>query len=158
MEYRIGYAEDIHKLVPNRKLILGGIEIPYSLGLLGYSDADVVLHAVAESILGALSLGDLGTNFPDSDPKYKGIDSKILLNLVFEMMNKKGFEINNIDISISLEEPKLKQYIGLMKEIIATILKTQIEHISIKAMTNEGLDSVGKKEACRAISIVMLRR
>lgn len=158
MEYKIGYAEDIHKLVIGRKLILGGIEIPYEKGLLGYSDADVVLHAVCESILGALNLGDLGTNFPTGDVKYKDIDSKILLNLVFEKMNKKGYEINNLDVSIGLEEPKLKQYIPLMREIIASILKTDAGNVSIKAMTNEGLDAVGEKRACRAVAIVMLRR
>lgn len=156
--YRIGYASDIHRLVPNRKLILGGVEIPNSLGLLGHSDADVVIHALAEAILGALALGDLGKHFPDTDEKYRGIDSKIILKEVKQMMNEKGYVINNADVSISLEKPKLKNYIVDMRSTLANILDVDISQISIKAGTNEGVGAVGKEEACIATAIVLLRK
>ena len=156
--YRIGYASDIHRLVPNRKLILGGIEIPHSLGLLGHSDADVVIHALSEAILGALALGDLGTHFPDTDEKYRGIDSKIILKEVKRMMNEEGYVINNADISISLEKPKLKNYILDMRISLAEILNISLSQISIKAGTNEGVDAVGKEEACIATAIVLLKK
>lgn len=156
--YRIGYASDIHRLVPDRKLILGGIEIPYHLGLLGHSDADVVIHALAEAMLGALALGDLGKHFPDTDEKYRGIDSKLILKEVKEMMNEQGYVINNADISISLEKPKLKNYILDMRNTLASILDADVSQISIKAGTNEGVDAVGKEEACVATAIVLLRK
>ncbi|MCH5171343.1 MAG: 2-C-methyl-D-erythritol 2,4-cyclodiphosphate synthase [Erysipelotrichales bacterium] len=156
--YRIGYASDIHRLVQNRKLILGGIEIPHTLGLLGHSDADVVIHALSEAILGALALGDLGTHFPDTDEKYRGIDSKLILKEVKRMMNEKGYVINNIDISISLEKPKLKKYIIDMRTTLAGILNIDLSQISIKAGTNEGVDAVGKEEACVATAIVLLKK
>lgn len=154
--YRIGFSEDIHPLVDNRKLVLGGIEIPFEKGLDGHSDADVVLHAVSESILGALSLGDLGTHFPDNDPKYKGISSVILLKEVVNMMLERKFEINNIDIQIACYKPKLSDYKLQMRQNIASILNTSIDNVSIKAMSFNKIGPIGKGEAIRAQSYVML--
>ena len=154
---RIGFASDIHRLVEDRKLILGGVVIPYHLGELAHSDGDVVYHALAESILGALALGDLGTHFPDSDSQYKDIDSAILVQKVVAMMFDKGYEVNNVDISITLEEPKLKSFIPLMRENIASLLKVKIDAVSIKAGTNEKLDAVGNLLAVKAESIILLK-
>lgn len=156
--FRIGYASDIHRLVKDRKLILGGVEIPYEFGLLGHSDADVVIHALGESILGALALGDLGTHFPDTDEKYKGIDSKILLKEIYKLMRNEGYSLGNADVSISLEKPKLKNYIPQMRKTLAEILNVDVSAISIKAGTNEGVGPVGCGEACVATSVVLLRK
>lgn len=156
--FRIGYAEDIHKLIPNRKLILAGMEIPYELGLLGHSDADVVYHAVAESLLGALALGDLGKHFPDTDKNYKDFDSSKIVEHVFEMVLEKGYVINNIDISIILQKPRLSPYIDLMRENIAKLLKTSKDNVSLKAGTNEELDDIGKGLAIKAVAVVLLRK
>ena len=154
---RIGFASDIHRLVENRKLILAGVDVPSPLGELAHSDGDVVYHALAESILGALALGDLGTHFPDSDPKYKDIDSSILVKEVVKLMLKKGFEIGNVDISITLETPKLKPYIFQMRENIASLLETDVDFVSVKAGTNEKLDDIGRGLAVKAESIVLLK-
>ncbi|MCI6357781.1 MAG: 2-C-methyl-D-erythritol 2,4-cyclodiphosphate synthase [Erysipelotrichaceae bacterium] len=156
--FRIGYASDIHRLVKDRKLILGGVEIPHEFGLLGHSDADVVIHALGESILGALALGDLGTHFPDTDEKYKDIDSKILLKEIYKLMRDEGYSLENADVSISLEKPKLKNYIPQMRKILAEILNVDVSAISIKAGTNEGVGPVGRGEACVATSVVLLRK
>lgn len=155
--YRIGYSEDIHPFVNDRPLFLGGINIPYSRGLKGHSDADVVLHAITESILGALCLGDLGSNFPDTDQKYKGISSILLLKEVVLKMNEMNYEINNIDIQVALKEPCLAKYILIMRENISKILNTSIDNVSIKAMSYNGIGPIGLKEACKASSYVMLR-
>ncbi|MCQ2800438.1 MAG: 2-C-methyl-D-erythritol 2,4-cyclodiphosphate synthase [Bacilli bacterium] len=154
---RIGFASDIHRLVEGRRLILSGVVVPFELGEEAHSDGDVVYHAVAESILGALALGDLGKHFPDTDDKYKDIDSSLIVKEVAKMMKNKGFIINNIDVSITLEKPKLKDYIGQMRANLATLLDTEIENISIKAGTNERLDSLGRNEAVKAESIVLLK-
>ena len=154
---RIGFASDIHRLVEGRRLILSGVVVPFELGEEAHSDGDVVQHAVAESILGALALGDLGKHFPDTDDKYKDIDSSLIVKEVAKMMKNKGFIINNIDVSITLEKPKLKDYIGQMRANLATLLDTEIENISIKAGTNERLDSLGRNEAVKAESIVLLK-
>ena len=156
--FRVGYASDIHRLVSNRKLILGGVEIPFELGLLGHSDADVVYHALGEAILGALALGDLGTHFPDNDDKYLNMDSSIILSEIKKMMDEHNYVIQNLDISISLEKPKLKKYIQKMRENISCILNTDIGNVSIKACTNEGVGEVGRQEACIATAIVLLRK
>lgn len=155
--YRIGHSWDTHKLVIGRKLILGGIHIPFEKGLLGHSDADCLLHAIAESMLGALSLGDLGTHFPDNDPKYKGIDSKILLKNVYELIKEKGYEIGNIDTMVYAETPKMKPYINSMRECIASVLEINIDQISIKATTYEKMDAIGRGEAIACDSTVLLR-
>ena len=141
-----------------RKLILGGIEIPFEKGLLGHSDADALLHAIAESLLGALSLGDLGTHFPDTDPKYSGIDSKILLKKCYELVLEKGYVISNIDTMIYAEAPKMKPYINLMRESIANILNININQISIKATTYEKMDAIGRGEAIACDSTVLIER
>ena len=154
---RIGFASDIHRLVEGRKLILAGVNVPFPLGEFAHSDGDVVYHALAESILGALALGDLGTHFPDSDDKYKDIDSSLLVKEVVSLMKKEGYEIGNIDISITLEKPKLKDYILQMKHNIALLLETDIKNVSVKAGTNEKLDEIGKGLAVKAESIVLLQ-
>ena len=154
---RIGFASDIHRLVEGRKLILGGVVVPYHLGELAHSDGDVVYHALAESILGALALGDLGTHFPDNDPQYKNIDSAIIVQRVVAMMLEKDYEVNNVDISITLEEPKLKSFIPHMRENIARLLKVKVDAVSVKAGTNEKLDAVGNLQAVKAESIILLK-
>ena len=153
---RIGHSWDVHKLVVNRKLILGGIEIPFEKGLLGHSDADALLHAIAESLLGALSLGDLGTHFPDNDPKYKGIDSKLILKECYEKIKAQGYLIGNIDAMIYAEAPKMKPYINLMRECISDLLDIDINQISIKATTYEKMDAIGRGEAIACDSTVVL--
>ena len=154
---RIGFASDIHRLVEGRRLILAGVVVPFELGEEAHSDGDVVYHAVAESILGALALGDLGKHFPDSDSKYKDIDSSILVKEVVNMMKNKGCRINNIDVSITLEKPKLKDYIEAMRANLAKLLETGIENVSIKAGTNERVGPLGRNEAVKAESIVLLK-
>ena len=154
---RIGFASDIHKLVPDRKLILGGVVIPFELGELAHSDGDVVYHALGESILGALALGDLGTHFPDNDDKYKDMDSSIIIQYVADLLNQHHYQIENIDISITLEKPKLKSYISQMRLNIASLLHISIEKVSVKAGTNEGLDAIGQGLAVKAESIVLLK-
>ena len=154
---RIGFASDIHRLVEGRRLILGGVVIPFELGEEAHSDGDVVYHAVAESILGALALGDLGKHFPDTDSKYKDIDSSIIVKEVAKMMKSKGCEINNIDVSITLEKPKLKNYIEAMRVNLSSLLETPIENVSIKAGTNERVGPLGRNEAVKAEAIVLLK-
>ena len=154
---RIGFASDIHRLVEGRKLILSGVVVPFELGEKAHSDGDVVFHAVAESILGALALGDLGKHFPDSDPKYKDIDSSILVKEVISLMKDKGYAVNNVDVSITLEKPKLKDYIELMRSNLANLLETSINNVSIKAGTNEGCGPLGRNEAVKAEAVVLLK-
>lgn len=154
---RIGFASDIHRLVYGRKLILAGVDVPHYQGELAHSDGDVVYHAVAESILGALAIGDLGTHFPDNDKNTEGMDSAIIMRYVYNKMYEMGYEINNIDVSIYLEEPKLKKYKETMRENIANLLKTKVENVSVKAGTNESLDAVGQRIAVKADSIVLLK-
>ena len=154
---RIGFASDIHRLVEGRKLILAGVVVPFNLGELAYSDGDVVYHAVGESILGALALGDLGTHFPDNDNQYKDIDSSILIKRIVSMMKERNYVINNIDISITLEKPKIKNYIQAMRENLANLLETDINNVSVKAGTNEGVGPLGKGEAVKAEAIVLLK-
>ena len=154
---RIGFASDIHRLVEGRRLILGGVVIPFELGEEAHSDGDVVYHAVAESILGARALGDLGKHFPDTDSKYKDIDSSIIVKEVVKMMKSKGCEINNIDVSITLEKPKLKNYIEAMRVNLSSLLETPIENVSIKAGTNERVGPLGRNEAVKAEAIVLLK-
>lgn len=156
--YRIGQSTDIHQLVENRKLILGGVEIPSDKGLLGHSDADVLLHAIAEAILGALALNDLGTMFPDSDEKYKGISSLILLEEVYKVMDQKGYQINNVDSLVIIERPKLRNYIDQMKQNIAKVLHTDVNNINVKATCSEKMGFVGEGKGAIAQAIVMLKQ
>ena len=153
---RIGHSWDVHKLVFGRKLYLGGVLLEYDKGLLGHSDADALLHAISESLLGALALGDLGTHFPDKDPQYKDIDSKILLKKSYDLVLKEGYKIINLDTMIYAEEPKMKPYIPLMREKISELLGININQISIKATTYEKMDAIGRKEAIACDSTVLI--
>ena len=154
---RIGYGYDSHLFAENRKLILAGIEIPYELGLKGHSDADVVIHAIIDSIFGALALGDIGSHFPDNDNKYKDISSVVLLEETVSIMKEKKYSIGNIDVTIILEKPKLRNYIDSMREKLSKILSTSIENISIKAKTNEKMDAVGKGEGIAVHCVCLLK-
>ena len=158
MDYRIGFSKDIHKLVENRKLIIGGVIVPFEKGELAHSDGDVLYHALAESILGALALGDLGKHFPDTSNETLDMDSSLIVSRVVEMMLEKGYEVNNVDIFVSLEKPKLKDYITQMRENVAHLLKVELDQVSIKAGTNEKMGEVGKGEAIEASSIILLRK
>lgn len=153
---RIGMGYDVHKLVEDRLLILGGVTIPYEKGLLGHSDADVLIHAIMDALLGAVALGDIGTHFPDTNPKYKGISSVLLLEYVRELLEEKGFVIGNIDSTIIAQEPKMKPYIETMRMTIANTLRISVECVNVKATTEEGLGFTGHKEgiACEAICLV----
>ena len=158
MEYKIGFSKDIHRLVSNRKLILAGAIVPFDKGELAHSDGDVVYHAIAESILGALALGDLGKHFPDNSESTKDMDSAIIVGQVVSMMEEQGYAVNNIDVFVSLEKPKLKDYIEQMRKNIANLLKVDIGCVSLKAGTNEGCGEVGRGEAVEASSIVLLKK
>lgn len=155
---RIGQSIDIHQLVEGRPLILGGVEIPYEKGLKGHSDADVLLHAIIESIIGALGLGDIGKHFPDTDPKYKGISSMILLEKAYELMIHEGYEIGNIDSLVLCEEPKMAPHIPMMRQNIAHVLKCDISQINVKATRGERLGFVGRKEGIVAQCVVLLNK
>ena len=155
---RIGHGYDVHKLVEDRKLIIGGIEIPYEKGLLGHSDADVLIHAIMDSILGALALGDIGKHFPDTDQKYKDISSVLLLENVYNIMREHGYKIGNIDSTIAAQSPKLAPYIEKMRVVIARVLDTEMENINIKATTTEKLGFVGRGEGISSYSVCLLKR
>ena len=156
--YRIGIGYDIHKLIEGRDLIIGGVKITHDMGLLGHSDADVLIHALIDAMLGALALDDIGTLFPDTDPQYKGIDSTILLKKVYEYVQDKGYAIVNIDSNIIAQAPKMMPYIPKMKEVLCRILDVKPEDLSIKAKTKEKLDAVGQKLAIEANAVVMLQK
>jgi len=155
---RIGIGYDIHKLAAGRKLILGAVVIPYEKGLLGHSDADVVLHAISDALLGAVSEGDIGEHFPDTDPKYKDIGSGELLKKVHDLIKKKGYFITNIDTVIIAQEPKLGPFKKRMRQNIAKILGIKEDRIGIKAKTNEGLGEIGKKEAMASYAVVLITK
>lgn len=154
--FRIGYGYDVHRLVKDRKLILGGVHIPYEYGLLGHSDADVLLHSITDAILGALALGDIGSNFPDTDNKYKDIDSRILLRDVIEKIHNLGWEINNLDATICAQKPKLRPFIDEMRQNIAKDLKCEINLVSVKATTEENLGISGSRQGMTAHCVVTL--
>ena len=154
--FRIGQSTDIHPLKEGRKLIIGGVNIPYEYGLDGHSDADVLLHAISEAILGALGLNDLGCLFPDTDKKYKDISSLILLQEVYKVMDEKGYKINNVDSLVIIEQPKLRPYIDEMRKNIAGVLNTDISNINVKATCSEKIGFVGKKEGAIAQAVVLL--
>lgn len=155
-DIRIGHSWDVHKLVENRDLYLGGIKIDYEKGLLGHSDADVLLHAISESLLGALALGDLGTLFPDTDQTIKGIDSKVITKKVLEIITNKGYFINNIDTTIYCEKPKLVPYKEDIKKSISSLLNIDINKISVKATTYEKMGFIGEGKAIAAESVCLL--
>ena len=147
MRYKVGIGYDIHRLVDGRKLLLGGVEVPYAKGLLGHSDADVLIHALCDAILGALACGDIGEHFPDTDPKYKDIAGSQLLRLVKEFLDDSGYKINNLDVIIIAEEPKLLSFKKQMRENICALLDIRQDTLNIKAKTNEGLGELGRCEA-----------
>lgn len=153
---RIGHGYDVHRLVPGRDLILGGVKIPYELGLDGHSDADVLLHAVSDALLGAAGLGDIGRHFPDTDPKYKGADSLVLLNIVGQKVVQKGYRVSNIDVTMIAQKPKLKDYISRMEENIASALGLDPERVNVKATTEEklGFTGTGEGMACHAVCLL----
>jgi len=153
---KIGFSKDIHPLVEGRPFILGGIRLDHPKGPLGHSDGDCLLHAIAESLLGALALGDLGKFFPENDPKYKGYDSSLILQEVFNYVEKKGYLISNLDCMVSLEKPKLRPYVDDMRRRIADILRTDVSRVSVKATTFEGLGIVGTEQAIICEAIVLL--
>ncbi len=156
--FRIGQGIDFHQLVEGRDLWLGGVKIPHSKGCLGHSDADVLLHAICDALLGALSLGDIGEHFPDSDPAYKNIDSKVLLRRCYNMVREKGYWLVNIDSTLLLQEPKIRPYAAQMQSTIARIVHLSIEDISIKATTTEHLSFVGREEGVVALANILLQK
>lgn len=153
---RIGMGYDVHRLVEGRDLIIGGVRIPYDKGLLGHSDADVLLHAISDALLGAAALGDIGKHFPDTDPAYKGISSLILLQKVGELLEEKGFLIENIDATIIAQAPKMRPHIDTMQENIAQALGIMVEQVNVKATTEEGLGFTGSGEGISSQAICML--
>ena len=155
---RIGSSIDIHRLVENRKLVLGGIEIPSSKGCLAHSDGDVLIHAIVDAIIGALGLGDIGEHFSDKDPQYKNINSTYFLTKMKELLKKEGYEILNIDSLIILESPRLKKYKIKMKENVASYLEIDASKVNVKAGTNEGIGEVGRNEAIEAHATVLIRK
>jgi len=156
--FRIGYGYDVHRLTEGRKLILGGVEIPHTKGLLGHSDADVLIHAIIDALLGALALGDIGALFPDNDNKYKDIDSRILLREAYRLVQEKGYRLANLDSTICAQEPRLAPHIISMRETLAQDLQTEPELISVKATTEEGLGISGSREGITASAVVLLEK
>jgi 2-C-methyl-D-erythritol 2,4-cyclodiphosphate synthase len=158
MSYRIGFGIDFHQLTEGRELWIGGIKVPHNKGALGHSDADVLLHAICDGLLGALALGDIGIHFPNTDPSYKDIDSKILLHKTYQLIKEKNYRVVNIDSSICLELPKIKQYSAQMIKVISSILEIGIDDVSIKATTTERMGFVGREEGLVAYATVLLQK
>ncbi len=157
MGLRIGYGVDFHQLVSGRDLFIGGVKIPHDKGALGHSDADVLLHAICDALLGAACLGDIGVHFPDTSAEFKNIDSKILLQRTYELIQKEGYSIINIDSTLCLEAPKIKPYVPLMQQVIADILQLTIRDVSIKATTTETMGFVGRKEGLIAYASCLIQ-
>jgi 2-C-methyl-D-erythritol 2,4-cyclodiphosphate synthase len=158
MAYRVGSGVDYHQLVEGRNLWLGGVRIPHHKGALGHSDADVLLHAICDALLGALCLGDIGVHFPDTDAAYKNIDSKILLKKTAELIKEEGYIIVNVDSTLCLQSPKIKPYVGQMQKIIASVLTLTEKDVSIKATTTEQLGFIGREEGLMAYATVLLMK
>lgn len=156
MNYRIGYGFDVHSFADNRKLIIGGVEIPYHKGLEGHSDADVLLHSISDALLGSLSLGDIGHHFPNTDPKWKDVDSSVILKKCNELLIQNGYKISNIDSMLAMEAPKISPYIKQIKKRISEILAISQNQISIKATTTERLGFIGRSEGVVAIANVLV--
>lgn len=155
---RIGQGYDVHQLVVDRPLIIGGIEIPYEKGLLGHSDADVLLHTITDAILGSLALGDIGKHFPDTDPEWKGADSAKLLAAVWEMVRDRGYRLGNLDATIIAQKPKMAPYIPAMRERIAELLDAEVDQINVKATTTEQLGFTGRGEGIASMAVVLLQK
>ena len=154
----IGHGYDVHKLEDGKKFVIGGIEIEHYKGAVGHSDADVVIHVICDALLGALSLGDIGKHFPDTDDKYKGIDSKILLQKVMKLVQEEKYQISNIDVTILLQKPKLRNYIDSMRDTLSNIMEINTSQISVKATTTEGLGFVGREEGVAAHCVCILKQ
>ena len=155
---RIGYGYDVHRLETDLPLILGGVEIPFEKGLVGHSDADVLLHAITDALLGACALGDIGNHFPDSDDSYKDMDSRILLRRTYQLISQKGYSISNVDATIVAERPKLSSYISDMEECIASDLNADVSQISVKATTSEGMGFEGEGQGISARAVALLSK
>ena len=155
--FRIGHGYDVHKLEEGKKFVIGGIEIDHHKGAVGHSDADVVIHVICDALLGAISLGDIGKHFPDTDDKYKGIDSKILLKKVMKLVKEEKYQISNVDITILLQKPKLRNYIDSMRDTLSNIMEINKSQISVKATTTEGLGFVGREEGVAAHCVCILK-
>lgn len=155
---RIGHGYDVHRLVENRKLILGGVEIPFERGLLGHSDADVLLHAISDALLGAVALGDIGKHFPDTDPRYAGADSMLLLKEVVRLVRNEGYQVGNLDATILCQRPKLAGFIAAMRENIAACCEIPISDVSVKATTEEKLGFTGSGEGIAVHAVALLER
>lgn len=155
---RIGQGFDVHAFAARRPLILGGVQVPYHLGLAGHSDADVLVHAICDALLGALALGDIGSHFPDSDPRYRGADSCRLLARVMELVRAEGFYVGNVDATVIAQQPKLAPYIAAMRRRLGTVMQTDISCLSIKATTSERLGFTGRGEGIAAQAVVLLRK
>jgi 2-C-methyl-D-erythritol 2,4-cyclodiphosphate synthase len=154
--YRVGIGYDIHRLVTDRKLLLAGVRVPFTKGLLGHSDSDVLAHAICDALLGAAALGDIGTHFPDSDPRWRGASSLDFLRHAVKLITAKGYRVANVDATVVAEQPKLKPYISAMRQQLAVVLNVAADAISVKAKTNEGLDAVGRGDAMAAHAVVMI--
>jgi len=158
MSYRIGFGIDFHQLAEGRELWIGGVKIPHHKGSLGHSDADVLLHAICDALLGALALGDIGMHFPNTDENYRNIDSKILLQRCYRLISNKGYRVVNVDSSVCLEEPKIKKYSLEMRDAIAAILEIAIDDVSVKATTTEKMGFAGREEGLMAFANVLLEK
>ena len=156
MSYRIGTGIDFHQLTEGRGLWIGGVNIPHHKGALGHSDADVLLHAICDALLGSLALGDIGMHFPDNDPAYRNMDSKILLSRTFDLIKKEGYRVVNVDSTLTLEMPKIKPYVNQMRDLIAMILEITAADVSVKATTTERMGYVGREEGLVAYATVLL--
>jgi 2-C-methyl-D-erythritol 2,4-cyclodiphosphate synthase len=158
MKIRVGFGVDVHQLKEGLDLFVGGIKIPSEIGALGHSDADALIHAICDAILGAANKRDIGYHFSDKDPKYKGIDSKILLKNVIDLIQTEGYKLNNVDCTVILEKPKLNPHIPDMQKVLANIMDVEIDDVSIKATTHEKVDSFGKSEAIKAYAVCLLTK
>ena len=156
--FRIGHGYDVHKLENGKKFIIGGIQIDHDKGAIGHSDADVVIHVICDALLGALSLGDIGKHFPNTDEKYKGIDSKVLLYKVLDLVKEKEYRVSNIDVTILLQKPKLRDHINSMRATLSNIMEIDISQISVKATTTEGLGFVGREEGVAAHCVCLIEQ
>lgn len=158
MNIRIGFGFDTHRLVEGRPLVLGGITIPHHLGLLGHSDADALLHAICDALLGAANLRDIGFHFPDTDPQYKGVDSRILLRDTVALLRQRGYRVGNVDCTIVAEAPKLNPHVPAMQAVIAPLLQVDVDCVSIKATRNEGMDAIGHGEGMKVYAVALIQK
>ena len=158
MKIRVGFGYDVHQLVPERELWIGGVRIAHEMGLLGHSDADVLIHAICDALLGAANMRDIGYHFPDKDPQYKNIDSKILLQKTIELIAEKGYKVGNVDATVCAERPKLNPHIPAMQQVLSDIMLIDLDEVSIKATTTEKLGFTGREEGIAAYAVVLIEK